>query len=452
MRSSIDLSQCRAVVLDEADEMLRMGFIDDVEWVLEHTPDNCQIALFSATMPAVIKKVAQKHLNNPEIIKIESKTSTAQTIRQRYWQVSGVQKLDALTRILESEQFDAIIIFVRTKVSTEELAEKLNARGYSAAPLNGDIQQASREKTVERLKKGQIDILVATDVAARGLDVERISHVINYDIPYDTEAYVHRIGRTGRAGRTGEAILFVAPREKRMLAAIEKATRQAITRMDLPSAKDINKIRIDQFKQGITECIDSQNLTFFQDIIEELQRENELDPLKIAAALAQLGQGDRPFLLDPRADIKTRSGGSRDREKGKARPEKQMKGSREVRPLRNHPEVQLVRYQVDIGYKDGLKPGNLVGAIANTAGLDSEFIGQIEIYGDFSTVDLPQGMPGEVLRTLQSTRVLQKPMSLRPYQDSETGTSPEKFKRKGKPTRRDFKKDSSTKPRKRPAK
>ena len=250
-RGTLKLNTLKTLVLDEADEMLRMGFIDDVEWVLEHTPEDRQIALFSATMPREIKKVAQNHLTDPEIIKIADKTATAKTINQRYMMTSGIDKLEALTRVLEMETYDGVIIFVRTKIATEELASKLNARGYSAAALNGDIAQAAREKTVDRLKKGGIDILIGTDVVARGLDVERISHVINYDVPYDTEAYVHRIGRTGRAGRSGDAILFITPREKRMLRSIEKATSQAITRMDVPTANVINQIRVDQFKKNI---------------------------------------------------------------------------------------------------------------------------------------------------------------------------------------------------------
>ena len=254
-KGTLKLGSLRAVVLDEADEMLRMGFIEEVEWILQQTPDKRQMALFSATMPKQVEKIARRYLNDPQEISIKTRTATAETIRQRYWQVSGFHKLDALTRILEVESFDAILMFVRTKTATTELAEKLEARGYAAAAMNGDMAQNHREQTVERLKNGALDILVATDVAARGLDVDRISHVINYDVPYDTEAYIHRIGRTGRAGRNGEAILFVAPRERRMLSAIERATRQKIEQMVLPSVEIVNNKRIADFKQKISDTL-----------------------------------------------------------------------------------------------------------------------------------------------------------------------------------------------------
>ncbi|MFV1872825.1 MAG: DEAD/DEAH box helicase [Oleiphilus sp.] len=421
-RKTLSLDNLKTLVLDEADEMLRMGFIDDVQWVLEHTPPTRQIALFSATMPTEIKRVAEKHLNNPEIIKIATKTSTAKTIRQRYLTTTGINKLDALTRILEIETFDGIIIFVRTKITTEELASKLNARGFSSAALNGDIAQATREKTVARLKSGDIDILIATDVAARGLDVERISHVINYDIPYDTEAYVHRIGRTGRAGRSGEAILFIAPREKRMLSSIEKATGQKIERMAIPSATDINQIRVDQFKKSILDRLEGSNISFFQEIIEELITESQADPIRIAAALAHISNGNRPFLLDPRSDTKINRDDRPDNREPRERKER-SRASKTPRPLKDHPDVALVRYRVDVGYKHGVKPGNIVGAIANTADLDSAYIGQIDIFNDFSTVDLPEGMPASVVSLLQGAQVANRPMSLRPVSDKDVETS-----------------------------
>mgnify|MGYP003672744880 FL=1 len=425
-RKTLSLDNLKTLVLDEADEMLRMGFIDDVQWVLEHTPPTRQIALFSATMPVEIKKVAEKHLNNPEIIKIADKTSTAKTIRQRYLTSTGINKLDALTRILEIEEFDGIIVFVRTKVATEELASKLNARGYSSAALNGDIAQATREKTVARLKSGGIDILIATDVAARGLDVERISHVINYDIPYDTEAYVHRIGRTGRAGRSGEAILFIAPREKRMLSSIERATGQTIERMSIPSAIDINQIRVDQFKKSILDRLENNNISFFQDIIEELITESQADPIRIAAALAHIGNGNRPFLLDPKSDQKlNREVRERDTNSSREPRERKEKSraSKTPRPLKDHPDIELVRYRVDVGYNHGIKPGNIVGAIANTADLDSDYIGQIDIFNDFSTVDLPAGMPASVVSLLQGAQVANRPLSLRPVSDKDIENS-----------------------------
>jgi ATP-dependent RNA helicase DeaD len=440
-RKTLSLDKLSTLVLDEADEMLRMGFIDDVKWVLEHTPPTRQIALFSATMPKEIKRVAETHLNNPEIIKVADKTATAKTINQRYLMTTGINKMDALTRILEAEEFDGIIIFVRTKIATEELASKLNARGFSSSALNGDIPQASREKTVERLKNGQIDILVGTDVVARGLDVERISHVINFDVPYDTEAYIHRIGRTGRAGRSGEAILFVAPREKRMLRSIEKATGQSIQKMDIPTAIDINQMRVDQFKGNILARLESDNISFFQEIIETLIEESQADPIRIAAALAHISNGNKPFLLDPKSDRKInqpdREREPRDRDSREREPRSRDRNrtsqiSASPRPLRDHPDVKLIRYRVDVGYKDGVKPGNLVGAIANTADLDSEYIGQIEIYNDFSTVDLPDGMPNDVVSLLQNARVSNRPLALRPItaEDQASAEAPQKPKRR----------------------
>lgn len=427
-KGTLKLDRIKHLVLDEADEMLRMGFIDDVEWILSHAPSNRQIALFSATMPKAIAKVANTYLNNPEHVKIEVKTTAAETIRQRYWPVSGLHKLDAITRILEVESFDAMIIFVRTKTTTVELAEKLEARGYSAAALNGDIPQNVRERTIDKLKNGQIDILVATDVAARGLDVERISHVLNYDIPYDTEAYVHRIGRTGRAGRTGEAILFVAKREVRMLQAIEKATGQPIQPMKLPSASDINEQRVIRFKQKIQETLAAEDLGFYQSLIEEFCRENDSDPLSVAAALACLFQGEQPLLLNerearPETDFVAR-------EQRDAKP-----GKKEKRQKSKDMDADLETYRVEVGRRDGVRPGDLVGAIANEGGIDSEFIGHIKIHDDHCTVDLPKGMPKEVFRALQKTWVCQKQLnlSLLGSQEKKKKPSGERFSGKGEP-------------------
>jgi ATP-dependent RNA helicase DeaD len=317
-RGTLVLDDLRMLVLDEADEMLRMGFIDDVEWILEQTPANRQLALFSATMPRAIQRIAQSHLQDPVEVSIEARTATAETIRQRWWLVSGLHKLDALTRILEVEPFDALLIFVRTKTATAELAERLEARGYAAAALNGDLPQKLREQIVERLKRGQLDVIVATDVAARGLDVERISHVVNYDIPYDTEAYIHRIGRTGRAGRTGEAILFVAPRERRMLRAIERATRQPIEPLQLPSTETVNDARVAAFKQRITDALAAGELDFLQSLVEQYQQEHDIPAVEIAAALARLVIGEQPLLLPPEPERPPRRE-SRDRDRDRPR-------------------------------------------------------------------------------------------------------------------------------------
>ena len=290
-KGTLRLDNLQAIVLDEADEMLKMGFIDDVEWVLEQTPDTRQVALFSATMPREIRSIAKRHLTNPEEVSIKAKTATAETIRQRFWPVSGLHKMDALTRILEVEPFDAMLIFVRTRVATTRVAERLEARGFSASALNGDMAQNQREQMISKLKKGTIDILVATDVAARGLDVDRISHVVNYDIPSGTEAYVHRIGRTGRAGRTGQAILFVSPRERRMLGAIEKATRQRMDRLELPTIEMVHNKRIADFKQRITDTLSEGELDFMQSLVDQYQQEHDIPAVEIAAALAKMAIG-----------------------------------------------------------------------------------------------------------------------------------------------------------------
>ncbi|HSG60957.1 MAG TPA: DEAD/DEAH box helicase [Pseudomonadales bacterium] len=428
-RKSLVLDSLRCLVLDEADEMLRMGFIDDVEWVLEQTPDEHQTALFSATMPKQIRSVAERYLDNPQVVKIESKTTTATTIRQRYWNVSGMHKLDALTRILEIEEFEAVLIFVRTKTSTVELSEKLQARGYAAEALHGDMSQQMRERVVERLKAGKLDIVIGTDVVARGLDVERISHVVNFDIPYDTESYVHRIGRTGRAGRSGDAILFVAPRERRMLNAIERATGQPIEAMNMPTVGDINEKRVERFKQKIVDTIATADLDLFYKILKDLQMEHDLQPINIAAALAALNTGSSPLLLSeqdrPRREREERSGRGEREERG-GRGEREERGGRGERDGRSERRVRgndkegdesveefdSERFRVEVGRRDGVKPGNLVGAIANEAGISSRFIGSIEIYDDYTTVDLPAGMPKEVMATLQRAIVCNKPLAM----------------------------------------
>jgi len=403
-KGTLKLGGLQAMVLDEADEMLRMGFIDEVEWILDQTPKNRQMALFSATMPKEIERIARRHLNKPQEVSIKSRTATAETIRQRYWQVSGLHKLDALTRILEVETFDAILMFVRTKTATSELAEKLEARGYSAAAMNGDMAQAHREQTVERLKRGSLDILVATDVAARGLDVERISHVVNYDIPYDTEAYIHRIGRTGRAGRTGEAILFVAPRERRMLAAIERATRQKITRLELPTTETVNNKRIADFKQKITDTLAGGEMTFMQNLVEQYRDEHDVPALDIAAALAKLSIGDKDLLLSPETEKTTRHSND-------DRP----RGENKRRDRSSSPELDSdkQRYWIDVGHEHGVKPGNIVGAIANEAGLAGDHIGHISIEKNYSLIDLPAGMPRDIFMDLKKVRVCGRPMNIR---------------------------------------
>ena len=388
-RGTLRLDRLMSVVVDEADEMLKMGFIEEVEQILEHTPAEKQVALFSATMPKEVLHIARRHLKDPVEIRIKTKTTTVETISQRYWQVKGLHKLDALTRILEAEEIDGMIVFVRTKTATVELSEKLEARGFSCAPLNGDMTQAMREKTVERLKEGSLDIVVATDVAARGLDVKRISHVVNYDIPYDTEAYTHRIGRTGRAGREGKAILFVAPREMRMLSVIEQATRQPITPMTLPTRKDIADRRIGLFKDQIAQTLESEDLEFFEELIDSYQSEYDAGLRRVAAALAYLVQKDRPLLPD---------GGL---------VEEPVEAEATARPVGREKGRQtgLQRYRVEVGRVHGAEPRHFVGAISNEANLGSRDIGQIRIFDNFSLVDLPQDIPAETFRHLQTVWV-----------------------------------------------
>ncbi|MGY0556702.1 DEAD/DEAH box helicase [Lysobacter sp. A421] len=512
-RGSLDLSELRCLVLDEADEMLRMGFIDDVETVLKKTPETRQVALFSATMPSQIKRIAQTYLKDPVEIAIKNKTSTAANIRQRYWAVSGVQKLDALTRILEAEPFDAMIVFARTKLGTDELASKLAARGISAAAINGDVQQQQRERTIQNLKDGKIDVLVATDVAARGLDVERISHVLNYDIPYDTESYVHRIGRTGRAGRKGEAILFVAPRERGMLRSIERATRQPIEQMELPTIETVNEQRVSKFLDRITDTLADNDLGMFRELIERYEREQNVPAVEIAAALAKLFQGDHPLLLappPPRAKYEPRPDprGASPRDVGHRgqppRPPRQQRTERDAAPRsfderhvapparepreprdfgnppaaashsprssaplpdrnppanaaeamfsedaapphrddsrpeprpeprnterrppeRNAPrteDIGMETFRIEVGHDHGVQPGNIVGAIANEADLESRFIGRIDIRDDYSLVDLPQGMPHELMEHLKRVYVAGQPLRIRHADAGDTG-------------------------------
>jgi ATP-dependent RNA helicase DeaD len=395
-RGTLKLGQLKAVVLDEADEMLRMGFIDDVDAILETTPATRQVALFSATMPPAIARVAHKHLRDPVEVRIASKTATVATVVQRFWPVSGLHKLDALTRILEVEDFDGMLIFVRTKQATEELASKLEARGYSATALNGDMPQPLRERTVERLRNGKLDIVVATDVAARGLDVERITHVVNYDIPYDPEAYVHRIGRTGRAGRTGQAILFVAPRERRMLRVIEQATRQPITAMRLPTREDVTDHRVARFKQLLDETLEKEELDFFQKVVEGYREERGADIEAVAAALAFLVQRERP--LAPPAETLPA-------ERPAFEPQPRPSFRRERDDKARGASPGSVRYRIEVGRDHGVQPKNIVGAIANEAGLDSRDIGHIKLYDSFSTVELPEGMPKELFQHLQKVWV-----------------------------------------------
>ncbi|WP_027865126.1 DEAD/DEAH box helicase [Massilia alkalitolerans] len=444
-KGSLDLSQLKTLVLDEADEMLRMGFIDDVEHILQQTPPERQTTLFSATMPPAIKRIAKTYLRDPQEITVAAKTGTAANITQRYWLVAGMQKLDALTRILEAEPFDGMIVFARTKLGTEELATRLQARGFAAVAINGDMAQQARERTIEQLKNGKIDILVATDVAARGLDVERISHVVNYDVPSDPESYTHRIGRTGRAGRSGEAILFITPRERGLLKAIERATRQPVAPLQLPTVKAVNDVRIAKFKEQIAATLAEGGLEVFRSLIEEYEREQNVPAVDIAAALAKLARGDQPLLLEKpdrearpeRADFVPREQVAW--EDRPARPvreprEPAFKKERVVREA----EPGMATFRIEVGHQHGVKPGNIVGAIANEADMPAKYMGRIEIYDDYSTIDLPDDMTQELIDHLKTVWVAGQQLNMtRDGLEAPIAAAPKK---------KFFKKDAGKKP------
>jgi ATP-dependent RNA helicase DeaD len=410
-RGTLSLDNLSCLVLDEADEMLHMGFIDDVEWVLEQIPSSPQVALFSATMPKPIVRIAKRHLNDPKEIIIESRTTAADSIKQRYLIVPVSKKVDALVRILEMEDTDGVLVFVRTKAATLQVADKLVARGHDAWALNGDLSQAARERTLNQLRNGRLNIIVATDVAARGLDVERISHVINYDAPFDAEAYVHRIGRTGRAGKSGEAILFLTPRDRKTLMNIGGTTRQSIEQMEIPSVARINEKRVKELNDQITETLKSKDISFFRNLIEKYYEENDVAQIEVAAAVSHLLQGNTPILLKEEPQVrksKPQNAFSDDRP-GNKRPRNQRK----QRPP-SSPEQGMERYRVQVGNAHNVRPGNLVGAIANEANLDSEHIGRISIYDNYSTVDLPAGMPKDTLRLLQKVWVCNTQLDMCP--------------------------------------
>ena len=431
-RGTLKLDNLKTVVLDEADEMLRMGFIDDVETILKETPSERQVVLFSATMPTAIKRITTRYLKNPVEIKIKSKTSTVSTIKQLYWKGKTYLKLDVLTRILESDDFGAVIVFVRTKSMTVEISEKLEARGYATTPLNGDIKQDLREKAINRLKKGSLDIIVATDVVARGLDVERITHVINYDMPHDTESYVHRIGRTGRAGRKGTAILFIPPRGDRMLKTIERATGQKIEPLKLPSQQDITDNRIARFKESIIEASKNSKLEFFEKLVSELSEESELSSAQIAAALAYIAQKERP-LVDQKGAIpdfafshndnnrrdnsNNRRGNDRKRNDDRNNDRRNHQDSPRRNPKKKSSEkkddVPMTLYRLEVGSKHGAEARHIVGALINEAGLESQFIQGLKINSDHSTVSLPEGMPKDIYKHLHKTWVAGQQLKLR---------------------------------------
>ncbi|TGY38410.1 DEAD/DEAH box helicase [Microbacterium laevaniformans] len=425
-KGTLDLSELRFLVLDEADEMLKMGFAEDVETILADTPAGKQVALFSATMPAQIRRLAGTYLKDAEEINVKAKTSTATNITQRYLIVSYPQKVDALTRILEVENFEGMIVFTRTKNETETLAEKLRARGYAAAAINGDVAQAQRERTVNQLKDGKLDILVATDVAARGLDVERISHVVNFDLPIDTESYVHRIGRTGRAGRSGDAISFVTPRERRMLASIEKATRQPLTEMALPSADDVNATRLTRFDDAITAALaETERIDRFRDIINHYVTHHDVPEADVAAALAVVAQGETPLLLDedPPAPVRRERFERDDRGRDRSDRDRDDRPRRDDRRRSGGPTAT---YRIEVGRRHKVEPRQIVGALANEGGLRREDFGAIQIRPDFSLVELPADLPRETLQRLEGTRISGRLIEIKPDRFQRSAKRPDR--------------------------
>ncbi len=418
-RGTLNLATLKYVVLDEADEMLQMGFVDAIDEILGMAPKERQVALFSATLPKPIRNIAQKHLRSPQEVTIKSKTTTATNIRQRYWVVSGMHKLDALTRILEVETFDAMLVFARTKQATVELVEKLEARGFASAALNGDILQAQRERTVAALKAGKVDIVVATDVAARGLDVDRITHVVNFDVPYDSESYVHRIGRTGRAGRSGEAILFIAPRERNMLRIIERATRQPIEAMTLPTLDDVNAKRATKFKQEIADAVASQAGEAYRGVLEDYLRETDADLLDVATALASMVRGGKSLAVSKRREPKGEAAA-----KGESATRASGDDDAPQRaPRTRKSEGPQATFRLEVGRMHGVLPGNIVGALAHEGDLHGTEINGLSIRDDHTLVRLPADITEKTLAHLRTVEVRGRPLAISRYKNRKDSRS-----------------------------
>ncbi|WP_312072712.1 DEAD/DEAH family ATP-dependent RNA helicase [Atlantibacter sp.] len=431
-RGTLNLSSLKGLVLDEADEMLRMGFIEDVETIMAQIPEGHQTALFSATMPEAIRRITRRFMKDPQEVRIQSSVTTRPDISQSYWTVHGMRKNEALVRFLESEDFDAAIIFVRTKNATLEVAEALERSGYNSAALNGDMNQALREQTLERLKDGRLDILIATDVAARGLDVERISLVVNYDIPMDSESYVHRIGRTGRAGRAGRALLFVENRERRLLRNIERTMKLTIPEVELPNAELLGKRRLEKFAAKVQQQLESSDLDQYRALLAKIQptaEGEELDLETLAAALLKMAQGERPLILPPDAPMRPRREFRERDERFERRADRNDRGPRSDRPQREGGEERPRRerrdvgdmelYRIEVGRDDGVEVRHIVGAIANEGDISSRYIGNIKLFASHSTIELPKGMPGEVLQHFTRTRILNKPMNMQLLGDAQ---------------------------------
>ncbi|HCR7043032.1 TPA: ATP-dependent RNA helicase DeaD [Shigella dysenteriae] len=430
-RGTLDLSKLSGLVLDEADEMLRMGFIEDVETIMAQIPEGHQTALFSATMPEAIRRITRRFMKEPQEVRIQSSVTTRPDISQSYWTVWGMRKNEALVRFLEAEDFDAAIIFVRTKNATLEVAEALERNGYNSAALNGDMNQALREQTLERLKDGRLDILIATDVAARGLDVERISLVVNYDIPMDSESYVHRIGRTGRAGRAGRALLFVENRERRLLRNIERTMKLTIPEVELPNAELLGKRRLEKFAAKVQQQLESSDLDQYRALLSKIQptaEGEELDLETLAAALLKMAQGERTLIVPPDAPMRPkREFRDRDDRGPRDRNDRGPRGDREDRPRRERRDVgDMHLYRIEVGRDDGVEVRHIVGAIANEGDISSRYIGNIKLFASHSTIELPKGMPGEVLQHFTRTRILNKPMNMQLLGDAQPHTGGER--------------------------
>ncbi|WP_312985194.1 DEAD/DEAH family ATP-dependent RNA helicase [Atlantibacter sp.] len=430
-RGTLNLSNLSGLVLDEADEMLRMGFIEDVETIMAQIPEGHQTALFSATMPEAIRRITRRFMKEPQEVRIQSSVTTRPDISQSYWTVYGMRKNEALVRFLEAEDFDAAIIFVRTKNATLEVAEALERSGYNSAALNGDMNQALREQTLERLKDGRLDILIATDVAARGLDVERISLVVNYDIPMDSESYVHRIGRTGRAGRAGRALLFVENRERRLLRNIERTMKLTIPEVELPNAELLGTRRLEKFAAKVQQQLESSDLDQYRALLAKIQptaEDEELDIETLAAALLKMAQGERPLILPPDAPMRPRREFRERDDRFERRSDRNDRGPRsdrpqregEERPRRERRDVgDMELYRIEVGRDDGVEVRHIVGAIANEGDISSRYIGNIKLFASHSTIELPKGMPGEVLQHFTRTRILNKPMNMQLLGDAQ---------------------------------
>lgn len=416
-RKTLNLTNIKGFVLDEADEMLKMGFIEDVEKVLASIHSSAQIAMFSATMPPAIKKIAKKYLKDPVEIHIAAQDKISEQIDQKYLPLKSNQKNSALIRILECEDLTGALIFVKTKATTVSLAETLEGKGFSVSPLNGDMTQSHREETLRRLKNKKLDVIVATDVAARGIDVEHLSLVVNYDIPFEAESYVHRIGRTGRAGKSGKAISFVTKRDIGLLRAIEKTIKKKIEIMSLPTADDIVELRRNRYKEKVYSQMKGLDLDFFKSLFEEMIEEGDKDPLDLSAVLCYMSQSDNPLQLNQKfEDIKINpfdDNSSRGSKRGRSDSRRKGKGQKKA-----FQKIKLNTYRVDLGNDDGVRKRELVKEIIKASGLDGDFIGRVVLKDKYSTVELPADMSKKNMNDLKKAKVKDKKLNIKAFKSS----------------------------------